>query len=163
MAKRKNPSRVNIPMCAAGVLLCLTLFSLHLTSGLYAKYISTATGSDSARVAKFEVVTTKDASDVVITSGESTDNVYTFNINNQSEVAISYSLEATPIPGVTATFDKTSGTLTVGEDATHTVTFAVTNWPDFINGSGAASEVTSGDTLTKNYNFTITVHVEQID
>lgn len=168
MAKRKNPSRVNIPMCAAGVLLCLTLFSAHFTSGLYAKYTATATGSDSARVAKFEVNFTKenplDTPPVVITSSEVTDNAFEFNIDNQSEVAVSYTLALTQgIPGVTATFDQTSGTLAVGEGATHTVTFAVTNWPDFINGEGAVSELRSGDALTKDYNFTITVNITQID
>jgi len=37
----------------AGILLCLTLFSMHLTSGLYARYTTSASGGDSARVAAF--------------------------------------------------------------------------------------------------------------
>ncbi len=39
----------------AALLLCLTLISTYLLGGLYAKYITSATGEDSARVAKFDV------------------------------------------------------------------------------------------------------------
>lgn len=56
-------AKMNIPMCAACVLLCLTLFSIHLTSGLYAKYIAKGTGSDEARVIRFnQLVLTEDKS-----------------------------------------------------------------------------------------------------
>ena len=48
-------TKLNIPMCAAVVLLYLTLLSIHLTSGLFARYTTTVTASDSARVAKFDV------------------------------------------------------------------------------------------------------------
>lgn len=47
----KGKANVNIPMCLAGVLLCLTLISVHLTGGLYARYSTSGTGGDSARVA----------------------------------------------------------------------------------------------------------------
>lgn len=53
MAKHTKTAKVNIPMCIASVLFCLTLISIHLTSGLYAKYISSASGSGSARVIAF--------------------------------------------------------------------------------------------------------------
>lgn len=54
MGERK-PSKVNIPMCIACVLLCLTLFSIHLTAGLYARYTASSESTDTARVAKFDV------------------------------------------------------------------------------------------------------------
>lgn len=59
MAKRvlKRRAKVNIPICAAGILLCLTLFSTHLTSGIYARYSTTAAAGDSARVIKFGQIT----------------------------------------------------------------------------------------------------------
>ena len=62
MAKRvlKRRSKVNIPICAAAVLLCLTMFSAHLTGGIYARYSTTASGSDSARVIKFGQLTLTD-------------------------------------------------------------------------------------------------------
>ena len=52
MAKRKRYS-VNIPMFIAGALFCLVIFSVHFTSGIYARYSTTAEGNDSARVASF--------------------------------------------------------------------------------------------------------------
>lgn len=162
MAKRKNPSQLNIPMCAAGVLLCLTLFSVHLTSGLYAKYTATATGSDSARVAKFEVVYAKDPDDIVITSdGVNNDNIYAFTITNNSEVAVSYqlSLQDEPPNGVTYQFSPQNGDLDpVGGANTadnSTLTFTP-SWAEF------TAELTN-ENPTKNFEFTIVVHIEQID
>lgn len=46
---------VNIPLCLAGLLLCLTAVSCHLCGGLYAKYTAAGAGEDSARVARFDV------------------------------------------------------------------------------------------------------------
>lgn len=54
MAKGK----VNIPMCLAGILLCLTLFSMHFSGGLYARYTTSGTVADSARVAVLQGGTT---------------------------------------------------------------------------------------------------------
>lgn len=51
--KRKCQQNMNIPMVLACVLFCLTLISIHITSGLYAKYSVNATGDDSARVITF--------------------------------------------------------------------------------------------------------------
>lgn len=56
-------SMVNIPMCIAAVLFCLTLISIHLTGGLYAKYISSDSGNDSARVIKFGDITITETGD----------------------------------------------------------------------------------------------------
>ena len=52
---RHHKTKMNIPMCLAAILLCLTLFSYHLCGGLYAKYLATGYGEDAARVAKFDV------------------------------------------------------------------------------------------------------------
>ena len=89
MGEKKQ--KVNIPMCAAFILFVLTLISMHLTSGLFARYTVTATGSDSARVAKFEVLGSLDRSDITVDckqTGQS--GVYTITVNNQSEVAVGY-------------------------------------------------------------------------
>ena len=51
--RKKTGAQVNIPMCLACVLLCLTLFSVHFSSGVVARYTTTATAHDSARVIKF--------------------------------------------------------------------------------------------------------------
>ena len=63
MAKHTKKAKVNIPMCIACFLFCLTLISIHLTSGLYAKYISFASGSDSARVITFGDLTLTETGD----------------------------------------------------------------------------------------------------
>ena len=58
-----HKTKMNIPMCLAAILLCLTLISIPLTSGLYAKYISSASGNDSARVIKFGELTLTEEGD----------------------------------------------------------------------------------------------------
>lgn len=55
--------KINISMCIISFLLCLTLISVHLTSGLYAKYITAASGSDSARVISFGELTLTETGD----------------------------------------------------------------------------------------------------
>lgn len=55
--RRKTAAKVNIPICLAGILFCLTLFSFHLSSGVVARYSATSSGSDSARVIEFGKLT----------------------------------------------------------------------------------------------------------
>lgn len=61
--KHTPTAKVNIPMCIASILFCLTLISVHLTSGLYAKYISRASGSDFGRVITFGDLTLTETGD----------------------------------------------------------------------------------------------------
>ena len=80
-------------------LACMTLLSVHMTSGLYARYVSQGSGADDARVAKFAItdtLTVKKADntegnafavDDVLIPGAST--TYTFEVTNSSEVAVS--------------------------------------------------------------------------
>ena len=63
LTKCEYIARINIPMCIAAVLFCLTLISIHLTGGLYAKYISSASGGDSARVIAFGDMTLTETGD----------------------------------------------------------------------------------------------------
>ena len=58
MIKRKEKIiQGDIMMLLAGILLCLVMISTHFTSGLYARYSTVASGSDSARVIKFGQLT----------------------------------------------------------------------------------------------------------
>ena len=50
-----HKTKMNIPMCLAAILLCLTLFSFYLCGGLYARYTTSDSGEDAARVARFDV------------------------------------------------------------------------------------------------------------
>ena len=60
---RRSKAKVNIPLCLAGVLLCLTMISTQFTSGLYARYVATGAGSDSARVIRFGDLTLTETGD----------------------------------------------------------------------------------------------------
>ena len=63
MAKYANKPKMNIPMCLAGVLFCLTMVSVYMVSGLYARYSTSGTGSDSARVIKFGDISISETGD----------------------------------------------------------------------------------------------------
>ncbi len=67
MERHRKIRKVNLPMAIASVLFCLTLFSIYLTSGLYARYTSTGIGKDTARVITFGDLTfTEESNDFVI-------------------------------------------------------------------------------------------------
>ncbi len=51
--RKMNKRKGNVSLWAAAILLCLTLISTYMTSGLYARYAAVSGGSDSARVAAF--------------------------------------------------------------------------------------------------------------
>ena len=63
MANDRKAAKVNIPICMAGVLFCLTLISIYLTSGLYAKYTTVADSTDSARVITFGDISLTESGD----------------------------------------------------------------------------------------------------
>ena len=60
---RRRMVFVNIPMCAAMVLLWLVFVTTYLACGLYAKYSTTSGGSDSARVIAFRNLTVTENGD----------------------------------------------------------------------------------------------------
>lgn len=161
----KTNRKVNIPMCAALILLCLVLVSSHLTSGLYARYTSSSTGSDSARVAKFEVETSGADENISVTADNSGSNngTYIITIENKSEVAVSYnvSYQLTPVlgdspAGVSAALDSNTGELAAGAaPVTHTLTLSV-DWAAFTQGQ-------TGANVSKDISFTVNIHFEQID
>ncbi len=98
----RNNGKVNIALFAAAVLLCLTLFTTHLTSGLYARYTTTASGSDSARVAKFEVKYTMPNNVVfdLAPSGTQSQSIE-IEFTNNSEVTVRFGIKITtsvPLP-----------------------------------------------------------------
>lgn len=65
MAGRRNRAKMNIPMCIGCILLCLTMVSVHLTSGLYARYATSSEGSDGARVISFGELSITETGDFV--------------------------------------------------------------------------------------------------
>lgn len=59
-------------MWLAGVLFCLVLITTSMMGGLFARYITSATGSDSARVATFGDLTLTETGDFVESDGTKT-------------------------------------------------------------------------------------------
>lgn len=92
---KRESHQPNWILYLAGVLLCLTLISVHLTSGLYARYVSSASGEDAARVARFDVTEAGDLKtsfSALISPGETVKKTVT--VKNNSEVAITYTVSA---------------------------------------------------------------------
>ncbi|NCC00813.1 MAG: hypothetical protein EOM34_09055 [Clostridia bacterium] len=118
----KNKNKVNIPLLLAGILFCLTLISSSLTSNLIAKYSTTASGSDSARVAKFDVdTTTNSQSDKIeLVPGDSdSSGTYKFTIKNNSEVVVKNTIIVKGVPNqVKVVFNGTEKTQTGTDDLT---------------------------------------------
>ena len=158
--------KLNIPMLAALILLLLTMVTTHYTSGLYARYSSTAYGADTARVAAF---------DVSFEMASNEDDTYTITVSNDSEVSVKYSINVTmdkhlsatigneekTIEGdaSTVTFENADWTLVPETEAEPlTLTFAVADWrglTDSDQDEGSSKEVT--------LNFSVSVTAEQID
>lgn len=90
----RNTPKLNIPLCIASVIFCLTLFSTYFVSGLYARYTSTTQAGGSARVAVFSVkggeALTKPITAELV-PGEITET--NLIITNNSEVAVDYKIE----------------------------------------------------------------------
>lgn len=162
-------AKINIPMTAALVLLLLTMISIHLTSGLYARYTSTAEASDSARVAKFDV-------DCALVPVADKEGAFTLSVTNNSEVAVKYSIEVQLPEDLSATI----GAVTLEPaDGANSVTFMDENWTmapnaenpnehilqlDMTNWVGKTDRISDkGATEPVTFNFSVKVHAEQID
>ena len=97
---RKLNTRTPIAFHIGLVLFCLVLFSTYLTGGLYARYTTSASGSDSARVAIFQIQgensweqgTEVDLNLNFFDPTQATDTL-SFAITSASEVAVRYSVE----------------------------------------------------------------------
>ena len=118
----KNKNKVNIPLLLAGILFCLTLISSSLTSNLIAKYSTTASGSDSARVAKFDVgiTTNSQSNNIELVPGDrDSSGTYKFTIKNNSEVVVKNSVVVKGVPNqVKVVFNGTEKTQTGTDDLT---------------------------------------------
>lgn len=153
-------AKLNIPMFAALILLLLTMITTHMTSGLYARYTASATGSDSVRVAKFEVTC-----DVERVAGTDT---YILTVQNNSEVTVKYSVQVTLDPHLSAKLDGVEPVdglfenadwqlLPEAEPVEHTLALAVTNW----NGLTTSDEPQATEPVSLS--FSVNVIAEQVD
>ena len=180
---RSAKTKKNIPLRLAAVLLCLTMVSAYLVSGLLARYTAQGNGDDAARVAAFRPtasITTDNGLIKYDTAYTGVDYTLTYQITvkNPSEVAVDYDLvvsfasddlngsqislnggAAQAIAGTDINFG-TLGTLTAHDTtgATHTLTFTVTK--AIVEGKIAA---TSDSKLDLSAFFTATVTFTQVD
>lgn len=144
------------------ILLCLVMVSIHLMSGMYARYTTKASGSDSARVAKFDVKITGDATDLEVSCTANDDGSYKITVENHSEVAVSYTISVNKTgqgfdaSAVSADLDSNVGTLAVGGQAAHELTFTVNDW-------SAITATMDGESGEVPLNFTVTIDVVQVD
>lgn len=166
--KYTKPSSGNPVMRIAFLLLCLLIVSMYMTGGLLAKYHATGSGKDSARVANFDIKVTGTNEDMNVVCGETPETgSYTVTVENDSEVAVRYTITVEIVPddgafsagaiSYTVT-DGETGELPVGPDETktHTLTFEVADWAEVTkNMTGKEGEL--------SFSFTVTVDVAQID
>ena len=132
------------------VLLCAMLCTCHLMGGLYARYISSFTGSASVQVAVFGVScsSSDNGTSQSLEIGSSETVPYTFTVENTSEVTIEYTIEVVNLPdGVTVTGNSDTFTLGIGASQQHTLTFTATD---------SATVVTDQEVSVK-------VHASQVD
>jgi hypothetical protein len=73
---KKSNKRAPLVFYFGVFVLCMTLFSSHMTGGLYARYTSSASGSDSARVIRFNQLTVTEQGS--FTSAGSGKNIFVF-------------------------------------------------------------------------------------
>lgn len=180
---RSAKTKKNIPLRLAAVLLCLTMVSAYLVSGLLARYTAQGNGDDAARVAAFcptASITTDNGLIKYDTAYTGVDYTLTYKIavKNPSEVAVDYDLvvsfasndlkdskirldsESDVIIGDTDINFGPLGRLSANDKtgATHTLTFTVTK--AFVEGKIAA---TSDSKLDLSAYFTATVTFTQVD
>lgn len=170
-------AKLNIPVCAALVLLFLTLLTTHITGGLYARYAAQTTGRDTARVARFEIDVTPLQEELTVDCAVAQDTTYNFTVTNDSEVPVRYSVLVTfkqslqsnllqvamdsgdysYVGSSNAVAFPVDGALeTLGDSADHALHFRIA--PDVLFDS-----VQGQESVDLGLDFTVTVHAEQID
>ena len=176
-------NKVNIPLFLAGILFCLTLISISITSNLIAKYSTTVSEGDSARVAGFHPVATITPVNSTILYDTNTSDYeikYTVGVSNASEVAVKYDVVISfeennnKLSGAKLKLDN-NDEVTISQDSirydnvgvlpandktgkTHTLTFTVTKGliEQLIAGA-------PGSELDLTSSFTVTVDFTQLD
>lgn len=104
---KKLNSRTPVVFHVGLVLLCMVLFSTYLTGGLYARYTTSASGEDGARVAKFQITNKLNSIDSQAVSVnlhffDSTmlEDSLPLQVSSGSEVAVKYDVVVTMPTGV---------------------------------------------------------------
>ncbi len=100
---RKLNQKANPALRIAAVLLCLTMFSFYMMSGMFARYTTSGRAQDDARVAKFKVSEVlkkgnQTAQTIALTLDPGEPNgEYAIVLTNDSEVALKYTIKVTQV------------------------------------------------------------------
>lgn len=133
-AKRLEAVQAVCPLRIAAVLLCLVLVSTYLLSGLYARYTTSATGTDEARVAVFgssESVTLDSGGGLLASMVPGNSATYKITVSNAqgdrvSEVAQSYNVEVETAGNLPLTFTLSeNGKGTIAESSSASAAFSI--------------------------------------
>lgn len=168
---KENRNNSNLAMRAAAVLFCLTMLSLWVLTGTYAKYITQASGSDSARTAAFDISDTNSLQQTFAVSlypGKK-ENI-SINVTNKSEVAVRYifTYETDGNIPLTINMDAETGKTVPVKSADGSNTFSV----DCVPAKGEETDHYSAVLSMSNDNYqysggvqwiTLTLKAEQID
>lgn len=159
-------------------LLAAVLISSYMVSGLYARYTTTSTGSDSARVARFDVSNSIDSieADIKLNFFDSAalSDQFKFTVESKSEVSLIYdvvvtlpdgsyewldvTLDGKDVHSITNnvfTFENVSGfDVATNQSKVHELEFSISE--EYIGDPEGISDIIDGKVI-------ITVHVEQVD
>lgn len=156
--KKSNKAPAFTVVHFALILLCLVLVSTYATMGLHASYKSEASGTASARVAKFEVDVTGQPQNIDIAVAQNAGS-YQIKIVNNSEVTVHYDLTlrfaSGDSTGVAHSFSSQSADIAPGGSADSTLTFTV-DWNEFTKNK-------TDNSATVNLSFVVTANVQQVD
>lgn len=174
-SNKKAPLVFYIGAC----LLVMVLFSVNLTSGLYARYATEATGSAGARVAKFDVASEEKSEfsiDLDFYDPAKQTASIQFEVTSSSEVAVEYDVVLELPEEIISLINSGVLIIKMGDNAVYVDT--ANNTVTFEGESFSPSEkVTQQHTITLSINAdtmlfedvtieenaTLRVHAEQID
>lgn len=135
----------------ASVLLILCLLTTCVISGTYAKYVTTADGSDSARVAKFGVSITANGS--TFAKAYDTDNSEVVGTIAQSVVSSNDANLVAPGTKGDMVAMAISGTPEVAVNVQYEATLTLTGWSDEEGNYYCPLEITVGETTYKGNDY----------
>lgn len=136
------------------VLLCMLLITSYMMGGLYAKYATSATGTDGTRVARFSFKDTLPQSlDVAVSLSPGEVEPYTFILENDGEVTVRYVVKIVNLTDNLPIYDQTITSVEVKCGETKTFEWKV-EWPKDENSISFMGKM---DVLR------IVVNVEQVD
>lgn len=100
MRKSKSGLAGRVAIYLLTILIIVTLVTLHYMTGVYAKYVSVASGSDSARVAKFDVTASGGsyesafAAELDPTTSYTHTDIVTLTNNSETDVRCTFEVES---------------------------------------------------------------------